>query len=322
MRTGLLGSTGMAVSTLGLGCGDVGGLMVRGSARDRERAVAMAVERGVTYFDTAAKYGEGISEENLGRVWKVLRPAARLGTKVAIIPAGFDGSVGTWMVESLETSLKRLGVERIDLYQFHNPIAREPNGNCVSARVVIEEVAPVLLRLKAEGKVGHVGFTAIGDTGAVLEVIEKAGLETAQMVHNLLNPTATVSPPKGFVGQDYGRMMARAKARGLGTIAIRILAGGALSGVAERHPIATPSVRPIGSDATYADDVARAQRLKLMIEAGYAGSLPEAAVRFGLSKPNLDIALVGVSTLEQLNAALSAVDKGPLPPEALALALA
>ena len=263
-----LGTTGLTVSALGLGCGDVGGLMVRGLAKDRERAVAMALDRGVTYFDTAAKYGEGVSEENIGRIWKVLRPRARLGTKVTMLPSGFDGPIAAWIAGSLEASLKRLGVERVDLYQFHNPIAREPSGNRVSAAFVIEEVAPVLHRLKAEGKVAHVGFTALGETDAVLEVIEKAGFETAQMVHNLLNPTATVPPPKGFVGQDYGRMMVRAKARGLGTIAIRILAGGALSGVEDRHPIATPSVQPIGSGATYADDVARARRMLPMVEAG------------------------------------------------------
>jgi ribonuclease Z len=62
-----LGSTGLTVSELGFGCGSVGGLMVRGDPADQRRAVARALDAGITYFDTAPSYGDGRSEENLGR---------------------------------------------------------------------------------------------------------------------------------------------------------------------------------------------------------------------------------------------------------------
>ena len=65
-----LGSTGLAVSALGFGCGAVGGLMVRGDADQQRRAVSRAFDAGITYFDTAAQYGDGKSEENLGRVMR------------------------------------------------------------------------------------------------------------------------------------------------------------------------------------------------------------------------------------------------------------
>ena len=66
MLTRKLGRTGLTVSILGLGCGAVGGLMVRGDPADRERVVARALEIGITYFDTAPAYGDGQSEINLG----------------------------------------------------------------------------------------------------------------------------------------------------------------------------------------------------------------------------------------------------------------
>ena len=70
-----LGRTGLKVSVLSFGCGAVGGLMTRGEPRDQERAVARALELGINYFDTAALYGNGTSETNLGRVLAKLKPS-------------------------------------------------------------------------------------------------------------------------------------------------------------------------------------------------------------------------------------------------------
>ncbi len=81
-----LGRTGLAVSALGFGCGAVGGLMVRGTPQEQERAIARALEWGVNYFDTAADYGAGESERNLGRVLAKLKPDILVGTKIRIRP--------------------------------------------------------------------------------------------------------------------------------------------------------------------------------------------------------------------------------------------
>ncbi len=64
----VLGKTGLRVSILGFGCGNVGGLMIRGEPRNRVHAVARAIEAGVNYFDTSPLYGDGQSERNLGQV--------------------------------------------------------------------------------------------------------------------------------------------------------------------------------------------------------------------------------------------------------------
>ncbi len=87
-----LGKTGLEVSVLSFGCGAVGGLMTRGEPADQERAVARALELGINYFDSAALYGNGKSEENLGRVLAKLKPKVVVATKVRVM-AGERGRI-------------------------------------------------------------------------------------------------------------------------------------------------------------------------------------------------------------------------------------
>src|ERR1700726_1712823 len=100
MERRTLGRTGLQVSLLGFGCGAVGGLMVKGGAADQERAVARALELGINYFDTAAMYGNGESEKNLGRVIKSLKPDIYVGTKVRLPPTE-RGQIGAAVAASL-----------------------------------------------------------------------------------------------------------------------------------------------------------------------------------------------------------------------------
>src|SRR3970040_2309201 len=98
-----LGRSGLRVSALGFGCGDVGGLIVRGTPAERERAVARAVEAGINYFDTAASYGSGESERNLGRTLKALGLRPYVGTKFRVDPGERD-TAGA-IARSLDASL-------------------------------------------------------------------------------------------------------------------------------------------------------------------------------------------------------------------------
>ena len=107
------------------------------------------------------------------------------------------------------------------------------------------------------------------------------------------------------------------KAAGVGVVGIRALAGGALSGSAERHPIAGAAPEPIGSAMSYDADIDRARRLLPLVEEGFAASLTEAATRFALSHPAMGTLLVGMATPQQFEDALAAVQKGPLPGAAL-----
>lgn len=311
------GDTGLTVSVLGFGCGAVGGLMVRGAPADQERAVARALAAGVNYFDTAVLYGDGESERNLGRVLARLKPAnALVGTKVRIAAADF-GRIAPAVAQSLEGSLRRLGRERVDVFHLHNAITEHGGGDSLSADQVLHEVAPAFERLRADGKTRCLGITAIGDTAALHRVIDARRFDAAQVVCNMLNPSAGAALPPGYPAQDYGRLLDRAAAAGVGTIGIRVLAGGALSGESGRHPIASAPPQPIGSALSYDADVSRARRLLPLIEEGYAGSLSEAAIRFVLAHRTMSTILVGMATLEQFEQALAAVNKGPLPPAAL-----
>jgi aryl-alcohol dehydrogenase-like predicted oxidoreductase len=315
MQLRVFGRTGMQLSVLGFGCGAVGGLMVRGDPADQERTIARAIAAGVNYFDTAAQYGDGESEQNLGRVLQKLKPAdVVVGTKVRVPPGEF---IADTVTTSLEGSLARLGLDRVDIFHLHNPITETGGGSALSVRQVLDDVVPAFERLRQQGKIRFLGITALGDTSALHQVIDANAFDSAQAVYNMLNPSAAEELPANYPAQDYGRLFNHTKAAGVGVVGIRVLAGGALSGSAERHPIAGPAPEPIGSAMNYDADVDRARRLVALVKDGFAATLTEAATRFALSHPAMGTLLVGMATPQQFEDALAAVQKGPLPRAAL-----
>jgi len=178
MQLRIFGRTGMQLSVLGFGCGAVGGLMVRGDPADQERTVARAIAAGVNYFDTAVQYGNGESEKNLGRVLQKLKPAnVAVGTKVRLPPGEF-GRIADAVTMSLEGSLARLHLDRVDILHLHNAITEAGGGSALSVRQVLGEVVPAFERLRQQGKTRFLGITAVGDTAALRRVID-AGVSTA-----------------------------------------------------------------------------------------------------------------------------------------------
>jgi aryl-alcohol dehydrogenase-like predicted oxidoreductase len=316
METRTLGRTGLKVSVLGFGCGAVGGLMVRGSAADQERAVARAIELGINYVDTAAMYGNGESERNLGRVIKNLKPDILVGTKVRV-PATERNRVGAAVTGSLEASLARLQLEQVDLFQLHNHITQEGRDSDLTPEIVLGEVVPAFERLREQGKTRFYGITAVGDTPALHAVADARVFDTAQVAYNLLNPSAGSTVASGYPAHDFGNLLEHTRTAAMGVIAIRVLAAGALSGVEARHPLGSQSVEPIGSGSAYRIDVERARRLEPLVREGHTDSLIELAVRFVISHDAVSTALVGYSTLDHLEYAAAAANKGPLSREAL-----
>src|SRR5215472_8865134 len=318
MEMRVFGRTGLQLSVLGFGCGAVGGLIVRGDPLDQERTIARAIAAGVNYFDTAVQYGNGESEKNLGRVLQRLKPAnVAIGTKVRL-PSGDFGRIAGAVAKSLEGSLARLRLDRIDIFHLHNAITVTGGGEALSVRQVLGEVVPAFEQLRQQGKTRFLGLTAIGDTAALHQVIDARVFDSAQVVYNMLNPSAAAALPANYPAQDYGRLFDRTRAAGVGVVGIRVLAGGALSGSPERHPIASPAPDPIGSAMHYDADIARARRLMPLVTEGFAASLTEAATRFAISHPAVGTILVGMATLQQFEDSLAAVQKGPLPQAALA----
>jgi len=174
MQQRQLGQNGLTVSALGLGC--MGLSFGYGPATDKAQAIALiraAVERGVTFFDTAEVYGPYINEEVLGEALAPVRDKVVIATKF-----GFDCDQPGQVLNSrpehiraaIEGSLKRLKTEVIDLYYQHR----------VDPDVPVEEVAGTIADLIAEGKVKHFGLS-------------EAGVDTIRRAHAVCPVTALQS---------------------------------------------------------------------------------------------------------------------------------
>jgi len=312
-----LGRTGFDVSALGFGCGAVGGLLVKGQHEEIVRAVARAVELGITYFDTARSYGNGMSETNLGLVLEALKPAILVGTKVQLTAVELD-DIEQAIVASAEGSLRRLKRDYVDIFQLHNCIAlqRKPER----AWLGIDDLAPAVRafqKLQQQGKIRAWGINGVGETEALHQAVTSIPAASIQCCFNLMNPSAGLPVPDSFPYQDYRQLIDAAAAKQIGVIAIRVLAGGALSGSVARHVNAAPTVEPIAGGSSFADDVQQAQRFAVLALEGYVDNLIEAAIRFAIGKAEVATVLIGISAIEQLEQAVAYSAKGPLPAEAL-----
>jgi len=311
MKYNVCGSTGLRVSQLGFGCGAVGGLLVRGDYPAMRQAVARAIELGINYFDTAPLYGNGQSEVNLGAVLRELAADVLVGSKVRLSAEDMN-QIGPAVVRSVEASLRRLGRSYIDLIQVHNHIAYQRDHERLAIGD-LDEVLTAFEALQRQGKVRFWGLTGLGESAALRQITAGGRFHTIQVPYNLLNPSAALPAPGGFPFQDYELLIEHATQHGMGVIVIRVLAGGALSGSLERHPVAAQSVAPIATNRTYDADVARAQRFAFLVEEGIVGNLVEAAIRFVSGTAGVSTALIGISSQEQLEQAVEYVERGPLP---------
>lgn len=156
MQKRKLGSTGLEVSAIGLGC--MGLSFGLGPATDTQSAVKLiraAFERGVTLFDTAEAYGPGVNETVVGEALAPFRDSVVIATKFGfrdgVVASGLD-SRPERIREVAEASLKRLKTDRIDLFYQHR----------VDPSVPIEDVAGTVKDLIREGKVKHFGLSEAG----------------------------------------------------------------------------------------------------------------------------------------------------------------
>ena len=313
------GNTGIEVSEIGFGCGDVGGLMVRGEHAYQVRAVARAMELGINYFDTASRYGGGQSETNLGQVLKELSAEVYVGTKYSLGEAD-PNDLKAGVIQSVEASLKRLGREQVDLIQLHDRISSQTDVSvrAITVSDVLGEVREALEVLKSQGKVRFYGMTGVGEPKGIYEVVASGLVSTVQTVYNLINASAGAAAPAGFDMPDYDRLIDLSAEKNVGVIVIRVLAAGALTGTSVRHPVAVQTVAPIGSGRDFQQDESRARQFAFIVNEGFASDMPEASIRFALSNPGVSTVLVGYSDLEHLEKSVQYAAKGPLPAEALA----
>ena len=154
VTTRRLGKNGPEVSAIGLGCMGMSEFYGSGSEQESIATIHHAIDRGVTFLDTADMYGVGRNEELVGRAISDRRDKVFLATKFGNVrgPAGeFLGVKGDpeYVRSACEASLRRLGVEVIDLYYQHR----------VDANVPIEDTVGAMARLKEEGKIRFLGLS-------------------------------------------------------------------------------------------------------------------------------------------------------------------
>lgn len=153
MRTTTLGQTGQPISVLGLGC-----MSMSHPGRDDEESLQVltaALDAGISFLDTADKYGKGHNERLVGRAIAGRRDEVTVATKVGFVgssrdPKPVDGSP-EHIARSCDASLERLGVDRIDLYYLHR----------VDPEVPIEESVGAMAELVAAGKVAQLGLSEV-----------------------------------------------------------------------------------------------------------------------------------------------------------------
>ena len=175
------GNTGWKVSEIGLGTWQIGGDWGDVDDSTAEKVLATAVENGVTFFDTADCYGEGLSESRLGRFVKTLSKEVVIATKMGRFPRpGWPDNFSLKQFRKhTENSLKRLGIEALDLTQVHCP----PTDLLERG-----EVFDWLRTLKQEGKIKQFGFSVESMEEAQI-CLREEGVASLQIIFNILRQT-------------------------------------------------------------------------------------------------------------------------------------
>jgi aryl-alcohol dehydrogenase-like predicted oxidoreductase len=210
--------------------------------------------------------------------------------------------------------LERLRLPRVTLLQLHNSVTRnrgdEPTsltpGDVLGRGGVLE----AFQELRDEGLALHLGLTGIGQPTSLREVIRSGQFVTIQTPYHLLNPSAGRDMPEDFPETNYGNIIADCARAGMGVLAIRVFAGGALLGnPPSPHTFKTPFF-PLD---LYRRDEARARRLAEML--GPERRLSREAIRFSLAHPQVHAALLGFRALEEIDEAAAAIESETAPPD-------
>ncbi len=309
MQQRTLGRTGLQVSEITLGGGGIG--MVWGETTEEEciETVKQAVAAGINIIDVAPMYGKGKAEEVVGKAWPELVAKPLIATKVFVLPKDRSDLAGT-IRRSLEASLSRMGLDRVDIFQLHNQVEPgvDPNVPVAAFRLTRQEVLgadgvlDTMQKLKEEGLTRAIGFTGIARHDVIRELFSDDRLETVQLVTNILDSEGEMGAPGDAPHRNHLETVRLAHAQQIGVFGIRPFAAGSLTAAIDRslpedHPVAT--------------DFARAQQHLGFLHT--SGSLALAAMRYALSLPGVSTVVTGAKNRTELAEAIAAVEAGPLP---------
>jgi aryl-alcohol dehydrogenase-like predicted oxidoreductase len=298
MQYRTLGRTGVQVSSLALGAMNFG--QIGRTTQDEATAIVdAALEGGINLVDTADMYGGGESEEMVGKAVAGRRDDIVLATK-ATMPMGDErnhrGSSRRWLVTELDNSLRRLGVDHVDLYQIHrwDPTTSD------------EETLSVLTDLQRAGKIRYFGSS----TFPAYRIVQ--GQWAARENH--LSRYVTEQPSYSILQRGIeAHVLPVTEEYGLGVLAWSPLASGWLSGaIREGREAAThrSALMPQRFDLTIPSNRARLdaveQLAKVADEAGL--TMIQLALGFVTSHPAVTSAIIGPRTPDHLQAQLAAAD--------------
>jgi aryl-alcohol dehydrogenase-like predicted oxidoreductase len=299
MKYRKLGNTGLIVSEVGLGTMQFGSKMNMGNLGQEEttRMVKLALDRGINLIDTADVYSRGESETLLGNALKGVREEIVLATKVRLpMSDNFNrsGSSRVNILRGVESSLKRLQTDHIDLYQVHGWDSNTP----------LEETLRTLGDLVRSGKVRHIGFSNFLSWQAATAVMlqERMGLEkfvTAQMYYSLVGR-----------GLEH-EFQSFAQYYNIGILVWSPLAGGFLSGKYTRANPAPAGARfgeagqfvPFDKEAGY-----KVVEILKDVAAKHGVSPARAALAWTLSRPAVSSVLVAARKADHLEDNIKAVE--------------
>jgi aryl-alcohol dehydrogenase-like predicted oxidoreductase len=293
MRYVRLGKTDLEVSAVAFGTWAFGGDWGSFDEADSKAAIQHALDLGVTFFDTAQAYGFGVSERVLAdALWdRVRRDDVIVATKGGLRMEGetlLRDASARWLRLGVESSLRNLRTDYIDLYQVHWPDPRTPS----------KETASVLEELVREGKIRHVGVSNY-DAKQMDGLARYGRVETLQPAYHM------------FRRDIEAQTLPYTAAHDIGVLVYGPLAHGLLSGrMTTETKFPTDDWRSHSSDFTgksFRQNLYVIERLKKYAD-GRGITLPQLAVAWTLSHPAVHVAIVGARRASQLDGTLSTAE--------------
>jgi len=293
-----LGRTGVQVSKLCLGT-MMFGAWGNTDHDDSIRIIHRALDAGVNFVDSADVYSAGESEEIVGKALKGRRDDVVLATKFWG-PMGDGANQGgvsrRWIISEVESSLRRLGTDWIDLYQMHRP----------DPAVDIDETLGALTDLVQQGKVRYIGSSSFS-AGQIVEAQWTARDRNLQRFR-------TEQPPYSLLVRGIELdVLPTAQRHGMGILTYSPLAGGWLSGswTADSSP-SSPARRRLAArfDMSLPENQRKLEAVRELAEVAVDAGLPliELAIAFVVNHPGVTSAIIGPRTMEQLDSQLPAAD--------------
>jgi aryl-alcohol dehydrogenase-like predicted oxidoreductase len=303
------------VSTLTLGGGGLGMLWGQTTFDECVATVHAAVAAGINLLDLAPRYGDGKAEEVVGAAFGgTLPPGVRVTSKCNLGNPP-PGEIEAILRRSIEASLQRLRLSRLDLFFLHSNVVpdeafmagwRDASSRMTPYAMFVDHVRPVFERLVAEGMIGAWGLTGIGHPDTIIRLLsERPAPAAVQCIANLLDSPGGL---KFFHGAAKPRaIMAAARANGVGVMGIRAVQAGALTAAIDR---------PLADDHPEVLDYRRAAGFRaLCAELGENPAV--VAHRYALAL-DIDTLVLGVKNRQELSECVAAAEAGPPPPEMMA----